>query len=128
MKQLVQLQENSELFSKAGISIVALTYDAPELQQVFINKHQIKYPLLSDIDAKSIIALDILNTNYQPGQSSYGIPYPGVFVVDRAMKVVGKIFIEPYQTRVHALGVLSYAESQLQGLRCEDTDLTKASC
>jgi hypothetical protein len=30
------------------------------------------------------------------------------------MKVVGKIFIEPYQTRVHALGVLSFAESQLQ--------------
>ena len=128
MKQLVQLQENSKLFAKAGISIVALTYDAPELQQGFINRHEISYPLLSDIDAKSIIALDILNTNYQPGQSSYGIPYPGVFVVDRGMEVVGKIFIEPYQTRVHALGVLSYAESKLHGLRCEDTDLTKPSC
>ena len=70
MKQLVQLQENSELFSKAGISIVALTYDPPELQQIFIDRHDISYPLLSDIDAKSVISLDILNTNYQPGQSS----------------------------------------------------------
>lgn len=117
MKQLVQLQENSELFVKAGISIVALTYDAPELQQAFIEAHQISYPLLSDVDAKSVIALDILNRSYQPGQSSYGIPYPGVFVVSPDMQIVGKLFIEPYQTRVHAQGVLSYAEAQLADTR-----------
>ncbi len=113
MKQLVQLQENADLFTKAGISIVALTYDAPALQQQFIEANQISYPLLSDIEAKSVIALDILNPSYQPSQSAYGIPYPGVFVVNPDMEIVGKLFIEPYQTRVHAQGVLSYAEAQL---------------
>ncbi|MBT3427835.1 MAG: redoxin domain-containing protein [Gammaproteobacteria bacterium] len=117
MKQLVQLQENSELFLKAGISIVALTYDAPALQQPFIEAHQISYPLLSDVDAKSVIALDILNSSYEPSQSAYGIPYPGVFVVNPEMKIVGKLFVEPYQTRVHAQGVLSYAEAQLAATR-----------
>ena len=113
MKQLVQLQENAGLFTQAGISIVALTYDTPALQQQFIGANQISYPLLSDIEAKSVTALDILNRGYQPGQSAYGIPYPGVFVVNPDMKIVGKLFIEPYQTRVHAQGVLSYAEAQL---------------
>jgi peroxiredoxin len=109
MKQFVQLQENLQSFKDAGITVVAMTYDAPELQQVFIDSQGITYPLLSDIDASSVKSLDILNTEYQPGDNAYGIPYPGVFVVNPNMEIVGKIFIEAYSTRVDAAGVLSFA-------------------
>ena len=109
MRQLVQLQENITPFTEAGIAVVALTYDTPNLQQVFVAKHGISYPLLSDIDATSVKALDILNTEYTPGDDAYGIPYPGVYVVNPDMKIVGKIFVEGYRTRVDAQGVFDYA-------------------
>lgn len=113
MQQLVQLQENIESFNNAGIAVVAMTYDTPELQQAFIDEHGISYPFLSDVDASSVKSLDILNRSYEPGDSAYGIPYPGIFVVNSDMKIVGKIFLEPYQIRVDAAGVLSYANSIL---------------
>ena len=50
----MQLQEQVANFKEAGIGIVAITYDSPELQQVFIDAASITYPLLSDIDAKPL--------------------------------------------------------------------------
>ena len=113
MKQLVQLQENLEAFEESGIAVVALTYDAPELQAAFINEHGITYPFLSDIDAASVKNLGILNPDYEPGDGAYGIPWPGIFVVNANREIVGKIFLEPYSLRVDAAGVLRYAREQL---------------
>ena len=113
MKQFVQLQENLDSFEQAGIAVVAITYDTPELQQVFVDAQGINYPFLSDIDATSVKALDILNSDYAPGEGNYGIPYPGVFVVNTEGVIVGKIFVEGYSTRVDAAGVLAYAKEVL---------------
>jgi peroxiredoxin len=113
MKQFVQLQEQLGGFESAGIAVVAMTYDAPELQQAFIDEQGISYPMLSDIDASSVKALGILNTKYQPGDNAYGIPYPGIFVVAPDMTIVGKIFVEGYSTRVDAAAVLVYAREVL---------------
>ena len=110
----MQLQEFLPQFKDAGISVVGLTYDSPQLQKAFIDTHGITYPFLSDIDAKSVKALGILNTQYQPGDGSYGIPYPGVFVLDSEYKIVGKIFVEAYSSRVNAQGVLDYAKGVLK--------------
>jgi peroxiredoxin len=106
----VQLQSQLASFTGAGIGVVALTYDAPDLQRKFIDKFGIGYPLLSDVDATSVKNLGILNIDYEPGDSSYGIPYPGVFVLDRQRTIVGKIFLDGYTTRVDAEGVLAYAQ------------------
>ena len=110
----MQLQENLDSFEQAGIAVVAMTYDTPELQQVFIDKQGISYPFLSDIDARSVLALDILNTKYAPGDDSYGIPFPGIYVVNPEGIIVGKIFVEGYRTRVDAASVLAYAETVLE--------------
>jgi peroxiredoxin len=114
MKQLVQLQENLDSFEQAGIAVVAMTYDAPELQQVFIDEQGISYPFLSDIDARSVQALDIVNSKYPPGDVHYGIPFPGIYVVNSDNIIVGKIFVEGYRTRVEAASVLAYAKSVLK--------------
>lgn len=113
MTQFVQLQSNLQAFQDAGIAVVALTYDKPQLQQDFVEKNNIQYPFLSDINAHSVKALGILNEQYQPGDSAYGIPYPGVYVINPDMEVVGKIFVEGYEKRVDALAVLTYAQQQL---------------
>jgi peroxiredoxin len=109
----VQLQGQLDQFKQAGIGVVALTYDSPALQQQFIDKFAIGYPLLSDIDAVSITNLGILNSDYEPGDTNYGIPYPGVFVLNPAGEIVGKVFVEGYATRVDAQGVLAYAQRVL---------------
>jgi peroxiredoxin len=86
-----------------------ITYDSPDLQRAFIDAGGIDYPLISDIDAATMIALDVLNEEYAPGDDAYGIPHPGVFVVNREHEIVGKIFIESYRERVDAEGTLRYA-------------------
>jgi peroxiredoxin len=89
--------------------MVAITYDTPELQQAFIEAGSVDYPFLSDIDAQSFQALGILNDEYAPGDDNYGIPFPGVFVVNPELEIVGRVFETRYQVRVHAETTLAYA-------------------
>jgi peroxiredoxin len=89
--------------------MVAMTYDTPELQQAFIEAGSIDYPFLSDIDATSFGNLGILNDEYGPDDENYGLPFPGIYVVNPDREIVGKIFVERYQIRVDAPTTLAYA-------------------
>jgi peroxiredoxin len=109
----VQLQDQAQSFEAAGIAIVAITYDAPDLQRKFIERFSITYPLLSDVAAGSMTSLGILNTEYEPGDSAYGVPHPGIFVLDRDLNVVGKLFVDGYERRVDAAAVLAFARGLL---------------
>jgi peroxiredoxin len=109
----VQLQENLQKFTDAGIGVLVLTYDAPEAQAQFIAARGIEYPMVSDIEAASVIALGILNAEYQPGHSAYGIPHPGIFVLDGSLTIREKLFVEGYQSRVDADAVLAVARQAL---------------
>ena len=109
----MQLQEHLDRYREAGLEVVALTYDDPEVQQQFVERFDVQYPVLSDIDATTVKALGILNAEYGPDHGAYGIPYPGVFVLDRDLVVRGKVFVEGYETRVDAENVLAYAMQAL---------------
>jgi peroxiredoxin len=109
----VQLQESLQAFKDAGIGVVALTYDKPELQQQFIEQRGIEYPFLSDIDAYTMNTLGILDENYKYGEHHYGIPHPGIFILNAELDIVGKIFVNGYEKRVKAEAVLSYAQEIL---------------
>ena len=113
-KQLGELQAHVDAFAQAGIGLVAMTYDSPELQQAFIDAGQITYPFLSDIDADSFNRLGIINEEYAPGDTNYGIPHPGVFILDPQQRIVGKIFVESYAERVDGRNTLAYAQQVLQ--------------
>lgn len=113
MKQMIQLQEHKAAYDEAGIGIVAMTYDQPALQQAFIQKWGIEYPILHDVDALSFKTLGILNRSYEPGDDAYGIPHPGTIIIDPQGKVVGKLFLEAYSVRVDALSALVYAQEAL---------------
>ena len=114
MAQFVQLQSSLQAFEEAGIAVDALPYEATKLQQAFIDKNHIAYPFLSDVDAATVKALGILNENYEPGDGSYGIPHPGIFIVAPDMKIVGKVFVDGYEKRVSAEAVLAYATDLLK--------------
>jgi len=114
MAQYIELQQHLQAFRDAGIGVVALTYDAPALQQAFVDKHAIGYPFLSDIDATSVRALGILNEDYAPGDSTYGIPHPGIIVVDPRGRIAGKLFVDGYEKRIDGRSALAYAQSVLE--------------
>jgi peroxiredoxin len=113
MKQLIELEQQKAMFEQAGISLVAMTYDSPELQDTFAAKHNITIPILSDNDAQSFKALDILNADYPMGDDNYGLPYPGMFIVDNSGTIVGKLFVEAYSSRVNAKASFDYAKKAL---------------
>lgn len=113
-RQLLELQEHRALFDANGIGLVAMTYDAPELQSAFSARHAIDIPLLSDNDALSFKTLGILNEDYQPGDDNYGIPHPGMIIVNDGGVVVGKLFVEEYSLRVNARDSLAYAKKALR--------------
>ena len=113
MRQMIQLQAYSAQFAAAGIGLVAITYDSPQLQQAFIDKFGITIPVLSDINGLSFRTLGILNDQYQPGDRQFGIPYPGMIVIDPDGVVVGKLFIEAYSSRVDSAAALAFAKTAL---------------
>jgi peroxiredoxin len=113
MRQLIQLQENKAGFDAAGIGMVAITYDDPKLQQAFIDKFNITIPILSDVNGLSFKTLGILNEQYAPDDFQYGIPHPGMIVIDPNGNVVGKLFLEDYSTRVDSTTSRAFARIAL---------------
>lgn len=113
MRQLIQLQQKKALFDDAGLSLVAMTYDPPALQQAFVTKHSIDIPVLSDVNGTTFKALGILNQEYAVGDDRYGLPYPGMIILNTDGVVVGKLFVEAYSARVDAQSSLAYALSKL---------------
>jgi peroxiredoxin len=113
MHQMIQLQEYKTAFDEAGIGMIGITYDTPKLQQAFVDKHGLTIPLLSDIDALTFKTLGILNEQYQPGEMQYGIPHPGMIVIDPDGIVVGKLFLEAYSSRVDSAAALAFARDVL---------------
>ena len=116
MRQMIQLQQHSADFEAAGIGMVAMTYDAPPLLQAFATRHDITIALLSDVGALSFKTLGILNDQYRKGDFEYGIPHPGMIVINPQGEVVGKLFLEAYSSRVDSAAALAFAEAAL-GIR-----------
>ncbi|TGD72128.1 redoxin domain-containing protein [Mangrovimicrobium sediminis] len=113
MRQLIQLQESRADWEAAGIGLVAMTYDDADARNAFVAQWGIEYPILQDVDTLSFRTLGILNAEYAPGDMAYGIPYPGMIVIDAQGVVVGKLFVEAYSKRVDAHAALAYAREVL---------------
>ena len=70
MKQMIQLNEHAAEFAAAGIGLVAITYDAPELQQAFAEEHGITVPMLSDSMLLTSIPETASPSSSQPTRSA----------------------------------------------------------
>ena len=113
MLKSFELQKVKANFDAEGIAIVMMTYDEPATQQSFTNRHSIEYPILSDVGAESFARLGVLREEYGPEDPNYGLPYPGMFVIDTNGVIKGKLFIEAYSYRVDTDAVLSFASLNL---------------
>ncbi|MBV1908608.1 MAG: peroxiredoxin family protein [Kangiellaceae bacterium] len=99
-RHLLELNPLADKFNSKGYGVTAISYDSPEILRAFAQENELNFRLLSDQNAKSFEALNVLNAKYPPSDKHYGIPYPGVIVVDNKGLVTHKYFYEGYKKRV----------------------------
>lgn len=98
--QLVELQARSADLKKDGIGIAAITYDPVAVLADFSKRRGITFPLLSDPGSATIKRYGIFNTTIpESNTQSYGIPFPGTFMVNAQGIVTSRFFEQAYQER-----------------------------
>jgi len=107
----VQLIEISDQFEAMGLSVVAMTYDSVELLKTVEEDEGIEFTLLHDEGITHVNAFGILNENYEPGSRAYGVPHPGIFLLDTDGVIQFKFAEERYQDRPDFAFVVEAAET-----------------
>jgi len=104
--QLVELGQHQDDFRRLGLGVAAISYDSTAVLHNFAERKGIHFPLLSDPDSKLIRTLGILNETVALDSPQYGIPHPGVFVLDSKGIIAAKYFEDDYRQRYTAAGIL----------------------
>lgn len=102
----MELQHNLPAIRKQGLGLVAISYDSPEILKTFAARKGIAYPLLSDPDSKVIRSYGLLNTAVPANTPSFGVPYPGTFILDASGAVKSKYFESDFRERYAASDIL----------------------
>ncbi|HIE83556.1 MAG TPA: redoxin domain-containing protein [Dehalococcoidia bacterium] len=102
---MVELQGQLQILSEAGIKVYGISYDAVSDLKEFSDRYSIDYEvgiLNPLIEADSQVMTPA-------GKTFYGLPYPGVYVLDEQGLVDEKFFNRSYATRDSAGSILNSA-------------------
>lgn len=99
IRQLQQLVQAKAQFNAIGFNVATMTYDSVATLKEAEAEYETSFPLLHDQNSAHIKAMGILNTQYEPGHRAYGIPHPGIFVLDSEGVVRAKLAEEDYRVR-----------------------------
>lgn len=111
ISQLQQLVTVADQFEALGVSVATMTYDPIATLAQAADEHEVTFPLLFDENVTHVNAMGILNTQYEPGHRAYGIPYPGIFLLDADGVVRFKFAEEDYRVRPDFSLVLEAAKN-----------------
>lgn len=92
--------------AERGTALFAISYDPVETIADFAQIRGIAYPLLSDHGSAFIRQLGIFNDTVAADSRSYGIPYPGTYVIGVDGRVASKSFHESNYVRDAAVTLL----------------------
>jgi AhpC/TSA family/Disulphide bond corrector protein DsbC len=96
----VELQGRVVALKRQGFGMAAVSYDAVPILADFSKRRGITFPLLSDPGSATIKRYGILNTTVpETNQQSYGIPFPGTFMLNIQGVVTSRFFEQAYQER-----------------------------
>jgi peroxiredoxin len=96
----VELQGRVVALKRQGFGMAAVSYDAVPILADFAKRRGITFPLLSDLGSATIKRYGILNTTVpETNQQSYGIPFPGTFMLNTRGVVTSRFFEQAYQER-----------------------------
>lgn len=82
-----------------GINVVSITYDSVEMLKTVEEDQGVEFPMLHDEAVKHVNALGVRNLDYEPDHRFYGIPYPGILLLDTDGVIKAKFAEERYQDR-----------------------------
>ncbi len=106
--QLAELQTQAMALKQRGIEIAAVSYDSVAVLADFSKRRGVTFPLLSDPGSATIKRYGILNTTIpETDVRSYGIPFPGTFMLDAHGVVTSRFFEQAYQERTTARSILA---------------------
>lgn len=97
---LKELNQWNDKFNQLGYKVAAISYDDIEILKSFTEQENIQYTLIADQNNQTFKDYNLLNTEYTPQDDLYGIPYPGVMLIDSSQKLVKKYFYKGYTNRV----------------------------
>lgn len=80
--QAKELDQRVSDFARHSIRLVALSYDPVGTLKSFHLEHAPQLTFLSDPQSRVIKAFGILNQREKPGSRGFGIPNPGIIIVD----------------------------------------------
>jgi peroxiredoxin len=95
----VQLTGVVDDLADLGINVATITYDPVTLLKEVQEDQEISFPLLHDDNVKHVNSLGIRNMDYEPGDRTYGIPYPGMLLIDNEGIIRYKFAEARYQDR-----------------------------
>ncbi len=102
----MELQSRVGELTRQGLGLAAISYDAPDVLKKFSESRGITFPLISDSGSAIITRYGLLNTGEKPGTRTYGIPFPGTFILDRKGVVRSRHFENAYQERNTVASIL----------------------
>ena len=96
----MELQGRVAELKGQGLSVAGVSYDPVAVLADFSRRRGITFPLLSDPGSATIKRYGILNTTVpETNQQSYGIPFPGTFMLNTQGVVTSRFFEQAYQER-----------------------------
>ena len=76
-----------------------MSYDKLSVLKSFHQEQSLGFPLLQDVDAKHVNAYGVRNEEYAAGHRAYGIPHPGILLIDPQGVVRAKFAVPGYRER-----------------------------
>ncbi len=107
IQQLRDIESVNAELTRRGYRLVSVSYDAPDILTAFAKKFGVTYLMTSDEGSKMIDAFKIRDPQYPPTSRAYGVPKPGIFIVDKGGVVRAKLAEEGYKTRPPSAAILS---------------------
>ena len=83
-----------------------MTYDDYPDALKFFKQNDLTIPILKDVNVQHVNSFGILNQKYEPGHWAYGIPLPGIFLVDKNGMIRAKFAEQDYRDRPDLENVL----------------------
>ena len=103
----MELEQHRPEFESLGLGLAAISYDSPAILRNFAERRNIHFPLLSDTGSKIIRSVGLLNETVPKDSPFFGIPNPGVFVLDAKGTIKAKYFEEDFRQRFTAGDILT---------------------
>ena len=88
---MVQLRDDIEKLSSAGVQVVGISYDSLDILKKISESLEIPFLLLSDEGSKTIHEYGLHRED--------GVPHPGTMLIDQSGVIRAKLFERGYRIR-----------------------------